>query len=84
MQIQAIFLLNYFFIIYVGHSKPFHWFFDNRLELFNTTFISLLFIGTITYTEFIDWSVLDDNLIGIIGIALVSIFVGVNLLVILY
>lgn len=84
MQIQIIFLLNFFYIIYLGNTKPLERFFDNNLELFNTTYISFLFIGTIAYTEFIYSAVLDDNFIGIIGIALVSIFVGVNLLVIFY
>ena len=57
--------------------------FDNKLELFNTTYVSILFIFSILYTDFNDTTGVEDTL-GMISIALVSFFILVNILIVIY
>ena len=57
--------------------------FDNRLELFNTTFVSVIFIFSIVYSDFYDTKGVEDNL-EMISIGLISFFILINLLIVFY
>ena len=57
--------------------------FDNRLELFNTTYVSILFIFSIVYSDFYDTTGVEDNL-GMISIGLISFFILINILIVFY
>ena len=57
--------------------------FDNRLELFNTTYVSIIFIFTIVYSDFYDTIEVEDEL-GMTGIGLITFFILINLLIVFY
>jgi hypothetical protein len=57
--------------------------FDNRLELFNTTYVSILFIFSIAYSDFYDTTGIED-ILGMISIGLISFFILINLLIVFY
>ena len=57
--------------------------FDNRLELFNTTYVSILFIFSILYSDLYYITVVEDTL-GMISIALVAFFILINILIVFY
>jgi len=83
LQIEVILILNLCFIIYIGSIRPLIWVFDNKLELFNTTYISMIFIFSIVYSDFYDIKVGEDTL-GMISIALIAFFILINILIVFY
>ena len=70
-------------MIYINRTCPLIEVFDNKLELFNTTYCSILFMFSIVYSDFYDTKGVEDTL-GIISIALISLFILANILIVFY
>ena len=55
--------------------------FDNNLELFNTLYVSILFIFSIVYSDFYDTTGKEDTL-GMLSIALIAFFIFINIMIV--
>jgi len=83
LQIVVIFILNFCFLVYIGSTHPLISVFDNKLETFNTFFVSILFILNILYSDFYDTKGIENTL-GMIHIALISFFILINISIVFY